>query len=365
MVAVVALAMLLSTVALAATAEAASPKHKLEEARRRLDEVRDQLEQVGATCERNEQRVDRVNGRVEDTLLAVGEAEAAVDDQRRVVGRAQERLGELTAQAATVQEASAARIVALYKRGVSDPTLQTLLMSSSTQQALSRAQLLNVVEHSDREAVEQVLASRTAVGAQRDLYEQQRQAYEDVLGEREQILRDLEDVRIAYERKVGRCNETLVALQRQEEIAASDEQQLAAALADSDPVAVPPSAAAGGWAWPARGPMTSGFGQRWGRLHAGIDIGASTGAPIYAARGGVVSYVGMMGGYGNIVVVDHGDGMTTRYAHQSQLAASVGQTVRPGEQIGYIGSTGNVTGPHLHFEIRINDQPQDPIGYLP
>jgi murein DD-endopeptidase MepM/ murein hydrolase activator NlpD len=72
-----------------------------------------------------------------------------------------------------------------------------------------------------------------------------------------------------------------------------------------------------------------------------------------------------MGGYGNIVVIDHGDGMTTRYAHQTSLAASVAQTVRPGDQIGHVGSTGNVTGPHLHFEVRVNDQPQDPMAYLP
>ncbi len=78
-----------------------------------------------------------------------------------------------------------------------------------------------------------------------------------------------------------------------------------------------------------------------------------------------MSYAGTMGGYGNIIVVDHGDGMTTRYAHQSNLMASVGQSVRPGDQIGRVGNTGNSTGPHLHFEVRINDSPQNPIGYLP
>ena len=125
---------------------------------------------------------------------------------------------------------------------------------------------------------------------------------------------------MTYERKVGRCNGKLAALERQEDIAADDEQRLAAALAERTSVAVPPPASAGGWTWPARGPLTSGFGPRWGRLHAGIDIAAPTGAPIYAARGGVVSYAGVMGGYGNIIVIDHGNGTTTRYAHQSRLA---------------------------------------------
>lgn len=241
----------------------------------------------------------------------------------------------------------------------------TLLTSPTTQEALSRAQMLTVVEHSDAEALEQLLASQTAVDAQRDVLVQQQRAYHRVLNEREQVLRQLNQLQATYERKVGRCNDRLTVLQRQEEIADDDEERLTAALAEGSPAVIPPSASASGWTWPARGPLTSGFGQRWGRLHAGIDVSASTGAPIYAANGGVVSYAGVMGGSGNIIVIDHGGSMTTRYAHQSQLAASVGQIVRPGDQIGYIGSTGNVTGPHLHFEVRINDQPQDPIGYLP
>jgi murein DD-endopeptidase MepM/ murein hydrolase activator NlpD len=357
--------MMVLSLILLGSAQAASPADKLKAAQQRLDEVRDRLEEVGAECERNENRVDRINGRVEDALVAVGDAEIAVDQQRRVADAAEQRLEQLEVQAQIAQDVSSSRVVELYKRGVADPTLQSLLNATSSEQALGRAQVLNVVKHGDREALEEVLASRTAVGAQRKLFERQQSAYESALGERQRIVGQLEELRATYEHKIARCNEQVVKLEQQERIAAADEEKLSAALADRGEVSVPPSASAGGWAWPARGPVTSGFGYRWGRLHAGIDIGAPTGAPIYAAKGGVVSYAGVMGGYGNIVVVDHGGGMTTRYAHQSRLAASVGQTVRPGDQIGYVGSTGNVTGPHLHFEVRINDQPQDPIGYLP
>jgi murein DD-endopeptidase MepM/ murein hydrolase activator NlpD len=347
------------------TAQAASPADKLQEAQQRLDEVRDRLDEVSARCERNETRAARVNGKVEDTLQAVGEAEVAVDEQHGVVKATKQRLDDLEAEARRVQEVSSKRVVELYKNGVADPTLRSLLAASSKEQALGRAQVLNVVEHGDREVLEDLSASQTAVDAQRDVFEEQQRSLAHVLGERKRILRGLEEVRAEYEQKIARCNDRLVKLEQQEQIAAADEEQLAAALAERGEISVPPGVSTGGWAWPAQGPVTSGFGQRWGRLHAGIDIGAPTGAPIYAAKGGVVSYAGVMGGYGNIVVVDHGDGVTTRYAHQSRLAASVGQTVRPGDQVGYIGSTGNVTGPHLHFEVRVNDQPQDPMGYLP
>lgn len=122
--------------------------------------------------------------------------------------------------------------------------------------------MLNAVKHGDREVLEHLVATQTAEDAQRDLLVQQQQAYQDALEAQRRLLDDLEDVRVTYEQKVARRNDEIVELERQERIAARDEQQLAAALADTGPVSVPPSAAVGGWAWPARGPLTSGFGQR-------------------------------------------------------------------------------------------------------
>ena len=356
--------MIVAALCVVGTASAA-PLDELKQAQARLERVREQLDKVSTVCERDENRVRKVNTRVEETLVAVGEAEVAVDAQRRVVDESRQRMDELQAQADSVHELSSSRVVELYKRGVLDPTLHSLLMSSSTEQALSRAQVLNVVKQGDREAIEQLLSSKTAADGQRKVYEEQQSAYEDALGDREELLGELKEVRKTYERKIAACNEKVVKLKHQERIAADDEQQLASALAAQGVINVPRSVSAGGWTWPASGTVTSGFGYRWGRLHAGIDIGASTGTPIHAAKGGVVSYAGVMGGYGNIIVIDHGGGMTTRYAHQSQLGASVGQTVKVGDRIGYVGNTGNSTGPHLHFEVRINDSPQNPVGYLP
>jgi len=358
--------MLVLSLGVVGSAGAAPPKEKLDAAKERLADLRDRLEVVGAQCERDERRVSEINAQVEGALHAVNEAEGAVDTERRAAAAAKERLDELSAQAKVVEDASSARVVELYKRGGTDPTLPSLLASPSSDQALAKAQMLNVVRHGDRAAIEELTASRTAVDAQRDQVQRRQRTYASAFDERKDVLGELEELHATYDRKVAGCNDTLVELQQEEQIAEEDEQQLAAALAErEDEVSVPVQVSSGGWTWPAQGPMTSGFGQRWGRLHAGIDIGAPTGAPILAARDGVVSYAGVMGGYGNIIVVDHGGGMTTRYAHQSRLGASVGQSVNAGDQVGYVGSTGNSTGPHLHFEVRINDQPQDPVGYLP
>ena len=120
-----------------------------------------------------------------------------------------------------------------------------------------------------------------------------------------------------------------------------------------------------GFIWPVRGVLTSGYGPRWGRMHTGIDIGARSGTPIQAAKAGEVIYAGWLGGYGNAVVLDHGDGIATLYGHQSRIAAVEGQVVNQGDVIGYVGTTGHSTGNHLHFEVRIDTKPRNPRPYLP
>ena len=128
--------------------------------------------------------------------------------------------------------------------------------------------------------------------------------------------------------------------------------------------AVSAPAGTGALAWPVSGPVTSGFGVRWGRMHEGIDIGVGEGTPVQAAAAGVVIYAGWMSGYGNLVVIDHGNGLSTAYAHNSSLVVGVGRSVAGGEVVSYSGNTGNSTGPHVHFEVRVNGAAVDPLGYL-
>jgi murein DD-endopeptidase MepM/ murein hydrolase activator NlpD len=132
--------------------------------------------------------------------------------------------------------------------------------------------------------------------------------------------------------------------------------------ASSGPVTV--RSGSGVLSWPVSGPVTSGFGLRWGRMHEGIDIAVGMGTTVRAAAAGTVIYAGWMGGYGNLVVVDHGNGLSTAYAHNSSLAVGVGQSVAAGDVVSYSGSTGNSTGPHVHFEVRVDGSAVDPLGYL-
>lgn len=129
---------------------------------------------------------------------------------------------------------------------------------------------------------------------------------------------------------------------------------------------------------PVNASISSGFGWRthpviknedgskaW-RHHNGYDIAAKTNTPIYAAGDGIVEFAGWnKGGYGNLIRIDHGGGLSTRYGHQQKLLVSTGQRVKAGQKIGLVGSTGMSTGPHLHFEVRLNGKPVDPKSYLP
>jgi murein DD-endopeptidase MepM/ murein hydrolase activator NlpD len=124
--------------------------------------------------------------------------------------------------------------------------------------------------------------------------------------------------------------------------------------------------------WPVSGALEGGLGGRRnpfsGRgyeYHEGQDIDAAYGAPVQVAASGRVTIAGRQRGYGNVVYVDHGAGLSTRYGHLSQINVAVGQTVTRGQMIGLVGSTGRSTGPHLHYEVRINNQPVDPKRYLP
>jgi len=146
----------------------------------------------------------------------------------------------------------------------------------------------------------------------------------------------------------------------------SDPAEGAAVTAASAPggAAAVPAAVGVTLAWPIRGPISSPYGIRWGRLHTGIDIAAAYGTTIRAAAAGKVTFVGWYGSYGRSVLIDHGGGLSTLYAHASAILVSVGQQVSAGTPVAKVGSSGNSTGPHLHFEVRVDGKPCNPLSYL-
>jgi murein DD-endopeptidase MepM/ murein hydrolase activator NlpD len=225
------------------------------------------------------------------------------------------------------------------------------------------------------ELKDDVEAAKEALDEQRRLADAARAAVEAERADVERLRAEAEPARAAAETEEAHEAQLLDEAQARK---AEFEAELASLQAEQAALAQTVSRGSGGggggsgngrFIWPCNGPMVSGFGYRTHpisgtqRMHNGVDVGCGYGAPIVAAGSGVVVEAGWRGGYGNAVVVDHGDGLATLYAHQSSLAVSPGQSVATGEVVGYVGSTGYSTGPHLHWEVWVNGSPVNPMGY--
>ena len=287
-----------------------------------------------------------------------------------------ERLEFLREQYAGAVRELNLRMIDIYE--TQDPSLvEVILASESFQDALDRINYLEAIAQQDKHIAAQVGKARDQVHVARERTKKVRarvHAETRVVAVRTQQQRDVRNELLASERglsnKRGKQRKELVATRETKEVliaeanarAAEDpgiRGQLAAAQGSTDST---PSSQ--GLIWPVNGPVTSPYGYRWGRLHAGIDIGVGYGTPIHAAASGTVVLAGWTGGYGNYTCLDHGGGLATCYAHQSSYAVSSGAQVSQGQVIGYVGSTGHSFGAHLHFEVRINGTPVDPLGYL-
>jgi murein DD-endopeptidase MepM/ murein hydrolase activator NlpD len=269
------------------------------------------------------------------------------------------------------------RLVDIYE---SDPasSLDIFLGSRNLNEALDQVEYLIDIGVQDRRIANEVSYARTQVRAARAKTKKVRT---NVRGETAVIAARTNQAREVRDELVGARNDLADTKQQKltdlSQLSAQDRadigeidalQAASAALASriraaqsSAPTSAP---SASGLVWPVSGPVTSPFGWRWGRMHEGIDIGVAYGTAIHAAASGTVIYCGWESGYGNLTVIDHGGGLATAYGHQSSIAVSCGQQVSQGEVIGYVGSTGHSTGPHLHFEVRVNGSPVDPMGYL-
>ena len=389
---VVVLVLLAATigVVLPATANPVLPEEqRLADIRARIATVRQEISAARATNQRDAVAFANAQRQLAVVMNALAAAEQAVQRQQLAVDEARVRLAALRAREAQQRGVMADRAVTLYKRGGMD-SLTTVLGSDSTTHALRRSAYVDAVNRADARSVQRVTSTQTAVDAQHIQLGVEQEALERVATEQRQVAAGAEEIRDDRAAVLAASSSRVNSLQTREThlevegrriaalarraqrmAAASRSRQSAtstatpSATAATDTTTTSTEVGTGGWTWPAGGTVTSEFGYRWGRLHAGLDIGAPEGSPIWAARGGTVTYAGAMGGYGNLVLLDHGGGVSTAYAHQSAIMVSVGASVSAGQQIGQVGSTGNSTGPHLHFETRIGGNPQDPRSYLP
>ena len=278
----------------------------------------------------------------------------------------------------------ARRLVAIYEQP-NPGALELVLQAKSFQDVIDELDYLGLIANEDKEIAAEVATAKHNVVVARKRTVKVRQSVSNeanIINARLQQVAIIHNELLTSQSKLSKARSgkslALLAARTQEQAAVKESQAISAASAaieakiraseaagstPGDTSAATPSAA--GLIWPVSGPITSPFGPRWGGFHPGIDIGVPEGTPIHAAAEGTVIYCGWESGYGNLVVIDHHNGLATAYGHQSRVAVSCNQNVAQGDVIGYSGCTGFCTGPHLHFEVRVNGVPVDPLGYLP
>jgi len=316
-----------------------------------------------------ESKLARLQVEIDSHEQRLNEVKSAYEQQSRLLRMAQRQYDY-------AQRQLSRRLIAVYQSDQPD-ALAVVLASENISDAIDRLEYLDAINARDRRVAEQAIRVKRRWTAIRN---RTRHLLARVDSETNAIVLRASRVLATHER-LRTTRESLRAERRTEKQTLAQVREskqswladIAALQAGSANIAArlrssgshssaTPSVA--GLIWPVQGVLTSPFGMRWGRMHEGIDIGASIGTPIYAAASGTVVYAGWEGGYGNLTVIDHGGGLATAYGHQSRLGVSNGQVVTRGQVIGYVGSTGHSTGPHLHFEVRVNGVPNDPLNYL-
>jgi murein DD-endopeptidase MepM/ murein hydrolase activator NlpD len=268
------------------------------------------------------------------------------------------------------------RLIELYQ--TDDPTtLDVLLSSESLTDFLEQVDYLRTIGSQDAEITTQVHGAKDRWHTVRERTKVTKAKVEtvtrtiaartaEVRAEKERLLIS----RKSFASAKGRKRDRLEAVQASKaeylhEVAGilAQNAQVTATIQSAGSSSYDSTPSSSGLIWPVSGPVVSGFGMRWGRMHTGIDIAVGYGTPIVASASGTVIFSGWMGGYGNFVIVDHGGGLSTAYAHMSSIGVG-GGGVSQGQVLGDVGCTGHCYGPHLHFEVRVNGSAVDPLGYL-
>lgn len=343
-------------------------QRQLEAARERIAAVADQLESAEETADDAEAALAEADERLAELEAVVNDVAATLEQQRGAVAHATERLAEVRQEAAAVNAAFEDRAAAMFKQG-SVRSFELLLSSNGAEEALQRSGYLRALTRGDAADIESLAAAEVAVDRERERLAAEQQTLDAMLAEQRELLAQVEELRASRALAAADARarvEQLSAEHAELETTSKELEELVRTRKLAYPSrAASSNVASSGYAWAYCGPVTSEYGRRWGRMHNGIDIGGGTGTPIGASKGGTVIFAGWNnGGYGNLVLIDHGDGVVTAYAHQSRIATSAGAVVSRGDLIGYVGSTGNVTGPHLHQEFRVNGSPVNPRQYL-
>lgn len=353
----------------------------------------DQLAQIQKEKEQTKKKIEEVKKKEQDYLKQVNQVETQLlssSDQLNTLGVSladtksdidktnidlavkENDLAEISKELDAKETILNNRISAIYKnRGAS--FFEILFKSKSFIELLSKLKLMNLLADQDAGIIIEIKDRKSATLSVKQNIMELKKKQDDQKGNLEKLVTQAEQKKAEVAGILSQKNEilsdtradknALLAMQAQQVAKETEIQRILESLKYG-------SAPNGRLMWPVAGRVVSGFGNRmhpilgYVRPHTGVDLAAPNGTPIFAADGGQVLQASYSGGYGNSILIYHGGGFATFYAHMSGFAVGTGQMVKRGQVIGYVGATGLATGPHLHFEVRINGIAQNPLSYL-
>ncbi|MGJ3251607.1 MAG: murein hydrolase activator EnvC family protein [Elainellaceae cyanobacterium] len=344
-------------------------QQQIEQERNRLRQERDRLENMEESAQ---DRLENLEDNIQVTSEQIKSNEQQLQTATQQLKKLQDELAIAEENFQTRQFSTIARLRFLQRQQGSQGWA-VLLQSQDLNEFLDRRRQLRLVYESDRQILAKLQQDAQDINRRKRNVEAQKNDIALLTQQLQLQKSEFEAQAKTQGQLVSRLKQDRQALEEAEERLARDSANIAVLIRErlivsgNDGVIV---RGAGPMIYPANGRLTSGFGYRvhpilgYRRFHAGIDFGATHGSTIRAAESGRVIFAGWYGGYGRSVVIDHGGNLTTLYAHTSQVYVAEGQMVQQGEAIAAIGSTGLSTGPHLHFEVRVNGEPVNPMNYL-
>ena len=353
---------------------------QLNDAQAELEETKEEGEVLSTTIADYTEEIDQLTGEVATLRNREALVQERLEQVQARLAREREELNHLRERFAKSIRVLKSRLVSIYKSDEPD-ALTVILQADGFDDLLERYEYLTSIEEQDaslvgrvrglridtRNTVEQVRADRNEIEARKAELERTRIQLEERQSDLDSARASKRDALAAtvdhQEELEGDISDIQADIQAQIQAA---QEAAATPTLPAGPVQGESSAT---FIWPVNGPVTSPFceSRAWESCHPGIDIGVPAGTPIRAAGSGTVILVqseGASGGYGNYTCIGHSDSLSSCYAHQSSFATSQGASVRQGQVIGYVGCTGLCFGDHLHFEVRVNGSPVDPMGYL-
>ena len=336
---------------------------KAEQAQKKKNEIESRIEGLSEEKRAVDEAADEATKAYKDVRKELDATEARIDEN-------EDKLKVLNKDFAVKRDQLAKRVRDIYINGQIS-YIDVLFGAKDFSDFLTRMDLLKRVIQQDYDLVQVVFAEKTAIETSQKELEKDKAAKEKLVVSAADRKKEAEKKQAAKQAIIDKMETDRATQERiiNENLAASKEVEQMIRNSRYQP-ASPALSGGGALNWPLGGPITSPFGWRVhpitgaSRFHSGIDIGGDYGDTIHAAGAGIVSYAGWISGYGYAVIIDHGGGISTLYGHNQALLVSEGQSVSQGQAIAECGSTGNSTGPHCHFEVRVDGEPVDPMGYL-